>query len=750
MNSILVAQLATETKRPRATPLRTKETMHPNDPRHPRNLARASRARETHHPNTASALSAGAHHAAHPNAYATASEAAAPFPGVHAAHPNAYATASEAAAPFPGVHAAHRAPEAAAPSPGAHPAYQNWVRASSAHEAAAATNGSLFTQQHSSPRADSLFAQHSSPRVGGSLFVQSTFPGASPLLQPREARAFNDITSQPIPGVASPAPAHISAVLAMLSPELRAAAESELVGRANTAMPAAFQSPPPMQPSPPPPLAPGPSGLFGANLCMTDIRVSDLKRPAQSMTTGHEERENFEPVSKKVKPSCPENRGHVSSGAASSPSKDLNDDGNNSYDDLYGDLGDDVFGGFGSSLKLSPSTHIQDDSNHDGSNNNGFSDERRDENDSSRLIVSGVGAPSTRNQEYVNNHDSSGSGRSGERRDENESHRLIGIADGAVTVHQDEVTCDPYELASVGDLSDENTRRVFLDQFPPVPTHMPDADLDAQLEPITCNDKKVEVQKIRKNPPPKHYDTKLEYGLRKLECLTLGRLLTGRYGGVTGGSANENKWYRHPVTSFRMWLRVDKRGSQTLWTYRNGKWKRNVYKELFPAPAYGIYHRLWQDHDFWKEHFGPKGDPRTNKEAFKPVVCSIVSAGVGDDELNECLDAFWKDPQRTALQQKYSDADPHTAKPRSKKKTGKERPQFSKEEQQLLQQNRESLALAQRPTINVASGGMYSSGAVSVASGGIMGVVNNYYSAPPTGSAVAPAPPSSEPETRSV
>jgi len=714
--------------------------MHPNDPRHPGNSARAPRARETHHPN-ASALPGAVAHAAHPNAYG----------------------ASEAA-PSPGAHAAHRAPEAAAPSPGAHAAYQNWVRATRAHEAAAAANGSLFTQ-HSSPRADSLFAQHSSPRASGSLFAHSpdlsSFPGASPLLQPRGARAFNDIASQPIPGVASPAPAHISAVLAMLSPELRAAAEAEFGSRANTAMPAAFQSPPPMQPSPPQPLAPQPSGLFGVDLCMTNIPVSDLKRPAESMMTGHEERENFEPVSKKMKPSCPENRGQVSSGAASSPSKDLNDDGNN--DDLYGELGGDIFGGFGSSLKLSPSMHTQDDSNHDGSSNNGFSDERRDENDKCRSIVSGVVAPSTRNQEYVNNHDNNGSGLSGERRDKNDSRRLIGTSDGAVTVHKEEGTCDPHELAFVGDLSNGNSLRSFLDQFPPVPTHIPepafervDAGLDAQLETITCPSKKNDVAKfVKEKKHSKNFSTKLEYDLRKRECLTLGRMLIGRYCGVSGGTAHENKWYSHPVRAFRMWLRVDPSGNETLWTCRDGKWKRNVYKELFPSPAYGIYHRLWQDKDFLKEHSGPKGDPRTNKEAFKPVMYSIVCTGVGNGQFNECLDQFWKDPQRTALQLKYCDADPDTVKPRSKKKTNKERPQFSKEEQQLLQQNRESLALAQGPTINVASGGISNSGAVtvasggvgsgavSVASGGIMGVVNNnYYYAPPT--------PSSKPETRSV
>ena len=60
-----------------------------------------------------------------------------------------------------------------------------------------------------------------------------------------------------------------------------------------------------------------------------------------------------------------------------------------------------------------------------------------------------------------------------------------------------------------------------------------------------------------KNRPSKKYDNELDYKTRKLECRTLGRVLTGSYYGVSSDIDNGIKYYFHPVTDFHMFLRVD-------------------------------------------------------------------------------------------------------------------------------------------------------------------------------------------------
>jgi len=258
---------------------------------------------------------------------------------------------------------------------------------------------------------------------------------------------------------------------------------------------------------------------------------------------------------------------------------------------------------------------------------------------------------------------------------------------------------DEHKLASVFDLQL---------QFPPPPTHGPGQEqrLDAQLEPITCPVKQSAVsQFVKETEHCRIFDTKTEYDLRKRECLTLGRMLIGSWCGILGGSANKIKWYCHPVRNFLMWLRIDENGDATLWTCHEGKWKRNVHKELLPGLLYGLYQQLWQDEEFKKKHTNTIGSPRNNKQVFKTVIASLFSIGpLGNGEMNKCTEEFWNSPERTSLLEKYSVKDGQ----KTKKTTSAE-----------VQQQHSEL-----PTVHLASGAIASGAVASGAVGMVFGAVH--------------------------
>lgn len=259
-----------------------------------------------------------------------------------------------------------------------------------------------------------------------------------------------------------------------------------------------------------------------------------------------------------------------------------------------------------------------------------------------------------------------------------------------------------------------------------------DQKLEDQLEPVTCPQKRDAIAKFLSTKRSKEFSTKLEYDLRVRECRTLGRMLTGSWHGYSAGGGD--KWFYHPVYNFRMWLRVSANGSESLFTCRDGKWKRNVYEDLFYVPAFGIYMRLWDNKKFLQDHTGTMGDPRTVKKAFKPIVYSMVSVGRGQAQFNKCFDKFWTDPRRIALKQKYSNE--------MKKKRGIEQKRDVRAAEHDPQQQQQQ---RQQPAVHLASGAIASGAIASHAVLNIANTINIHYHHPhdvPEADR-APAPPPS-------
>jgi len=230
-----------------------------------------------------------------------------------------------------------------------------------------------------------------------------------------------------------------------------------------------------------------------------------------------------------------------------------------------------------------------------------------------------------------------------------------------------------------------------------------ESQLDSQLETVDSEQKRKAIAEFVSKKPSKAFDTEIEYNSRILECKTLGRMLTGRWREISAGGGV--KWLRHPVYQFYMWLRIGPNGEETLWTCRDGIWKRNVHAGLFSHAALGVYRTLWEDKKYLQQNMGRLGDPRMNKRAFKSVLNFKVSVGRGDGQFDKCVDAFWKSSRREKIHKMYSAP--------KKKKAGRQELSPPPQQQQQQQQQQSAFHLESGAIAAGASASLFSSGAIA-------------------------------------